>query len=598
MTTIYTQDATPTNPFGIGYHEQMVDISKRLIREREAKEAELRPLVNDGPLSFSAVRNAVRAYNSLAADPAADPAVVAAEKNRVDELRAQRNELTREYEQNNRLLQDTQRGLVENEDRLAQARAKAASQPANRPIVNPGADPAGQTPPSPTNLTGAVPPAEPLNVVTPAALAASPLSATNTAAERGRTSTPEPVVGDEALQAADDAAIAAAAIEEGRAFTPPPVTGDEALQAFEDAQAQDLAVQEGSAFAVPVAASGDEALQAIEDNNIREQAFIEGAAFAPPVSAAGDEALQAFEDAALAAREGSAFAGLGDTDAEDRVEAARFRARSQSTLMSRTNTPSAADWRVRLQLAPGADYLYRAGDAGILKPLEETDGVIFPYTPQIDTVYKANYDPYDLVHSNYRGYFYKSSGVGEISIKGTFTAQDTKEAQYLLAVIHFFRSVTKMFYGQDSQRGAPPPLVFLSGFGQYQYNKHPCLVANFNYSLPTDVDYIRADGFNNYGVNLENRRSRSSGPAPGGALSFIRDKLKINGLFPGAQPQTPAPQPVTQNVNNTNAVNSTYVPTRMDISLSLLPVQTRNQVSKQFSVQNFANGNLLKGGFW
>jgi hypothetical protein len=36
----------------------------------------------------------------------------------------------------------------------------------------------------------------------------------------------------------------------------------------------------------------------------------------------------------------------------------------------------------------------------------------------------------------------------------------------------------------------------------------------------------------------------------------------------------------------------------MELQLTLLPVQTRQQVSQQFSVKNFANGNLLKGGFW
>jgi hypothetical protein len=44
--------------------------------------------------------------------------------------------------------------------------------------------------------------------------------------------------------------------------------------------------------------------------------------------------------------------------------------------------------------------------------------------------------------------------------------------------------------------------------------------------------------------------------------------------------------------------NSTYVPTKMEISLTLLPMQSRSQVSKQFSLKGFANGNLLKGGFW
>jgi hypothetical protein len=40
------------------------------------------------------------------------------------------------------------------------------------------------------------------------------------------------------------------------------------------------------------------------------------------------------------------------------------------------------------------------------------------------------------------------------------------------------------------------------------------------------------------------------------------------------------------------------VPTKIDISLTLLPMQTRDQVSKEFSLEKFANGNLLRGGFW
>jgi hypothetical protein len=36
----------------------------------------------------------------------------------------------------------------------------------------------------------------------------------------------------------------------------------------------------------------------------------------------------------------------------------------------------------------------------------------------------------------------------------------------------------------------------------------------------------------------------------------------------------------------------------MEISITLLPMQSRTQVSQQFSVKGFANGDLLKGGFW
>ena len=276
-------------------------------------------------------------------------------------------------------------------------------------------------------------------------------------------------------------------------------------------------------------------------------------------------------------------------------------AQGQSTYQTRVNQPAAADWRVRLSLAANANYLYQAASPGILAPLAATNGVIFPYTPSIDTSYTANYDKTDLTHSNYRGYFYKSSSINDVNIRGTFTAQDTREAQYLLAVIHFFRSVTKMFYGQDAEAGTPPPLVYLSGLGQYQFNNHPCVVTNFGYNLPTDVDYIRANGFNNIGLNMENRRTQSSGPSVGGSLGTVLSvisRLSNAGLKNGSLTNVPSPGAVNQNVTNQNSVNSTYVPTKMDISISLYPIQTRSQVSQQFSLKSFANGDLLKGGFW
>ena len=271
------------------------------------------------------------------------------------------------------------------------------------------------------------------------------------------------------------------------------------------------------------------------------------------------------------------------------------RAKEQATLQARYNQPFNGDWRVRLTLAPGSNYLYKAQDPGILKPLADANGVIFPYTPQINTSYTANYDKYDLVHSNYRGYFYKNSSVGDINITATFTAQDTQEANYLLAVIHFFRSVTKMFYGKDAQRGAPPPMVYLTGLGNYQFNGHPCLVSSFTYNLPADVDYIRAGSSNNQGTNLDKTAAAwfgsSFGPSVGTAARAI-----AAGLFPGAVPQVPAFGSVFNTVNNLS--QATYVPTKMEIQMTLYPVNTRNQVSQQFSVKGFANGDLLKGGFW
>ena len=285
---------------------------------------------------------------------------------------------------------------------------------------------------------------------------------------------------------------------------------------------------------------------------------------------------------------------VGITDAqlfaaEGEVSSQVRQARNQPNNRALAQFPVNTDWRVVLRLAPGADYLYAAPDAGLLQPLKTTNGVVFPYTPSITTAYKANYSEYNLTHSNYRGYFYQNSYTDTVQLNATFTAQSTADAAYVLAVIHFFRSVTKMFYGQGANRGSPPPLVYLSGLGDYQFNNHPCVVSQFNYVLPADVDYISSGSPNNLGLNLQPLQNLYSTTLNAVAPTVTR--LATAFLPPGAENSRPAPLQALLS-------NPTYVPSKIDIQLSLFPVQSRSAVSKQFSLQNFANGNLLKGGFW
>jgi len=231
--------------------------------------------------------------------------------------------------------------------------------------------------------------------------------------------------------------------------------------------------------------------------------------------------------------------------------------------------------------------------AGILTPLVATDGVVFPYTPRISTLYSAEYNVYNPTHSNYNQYWYKGSKVGEVQLDATFTAQDTQEADYMLAVIHFFKSASKMFYGQDPNRGSPPPLLFLTGLGQYQYNEHPCVISQFNYILPDDVDYIRAGApqINGQTDTLQyNLRNKNTNGGPVWAGSTTR--RLINGLSPGAEPTIPS------SIVNLNSSEATYVPTKIQVSLVLLPVNNRLQISQNFNLSEYGNGNLLKGGMW
>ena len=264
------------------------------------------------------------------------------------------------------------------------------------------------------------------------------------------------------------------------------------------------------------------------------------------------------------------------------------RARGQQITQDAENAKTQGDWRVRLSLAPSAGYLYKAQNPGILGPLQKTDGVIFPYVPQIQVTYAAHYDAGELIHSNYKIFQYKNSSIDQISITCDFTAQDNDEANYMLAVIHFFRSVTKMFYGQDQipKPGTPPPLCYLSGMGEFQFDRHPLVISSFNYNLPNDVDYIRAGSPTLLsGVN-------SSGYDSGNDIvvddSTACRRLQVSGLNFGGNESAP-------NWQKQSNTQPTYVPTKIQLSLTAYPIVTRNDISNKFSLAEYATGALLQG---
>lgn len=289
-------------------------------------------------------------------------------------------------------------------------------------------------------------------------------------------------------------------------------------------------------------------------------------------------------------------------------------ARAQATIQDTTNFEQAQDWRVRLRLSPGADYLYKAPESqqGILKYLNETDGVVFPYTPTISVSYAANYDQINPTHSNYKVLQYSNSSVDNVSISCDFTAQDTREANYLLAVIHFFRSVTKMFYGQDQnpKPGTPPPLVYLFGLGEFQFNAHPMVVTNFNYALPSDVDYIRAGAVTaNPGVSRQ--PSKPTNPSSTTALDRLKQGAAqigqnfLNSILPGGESAPPSFTPAGfSTITPAGTTEPTYVPTKINLQIQCMPIVSRNDVSNRFSLAEYASGKLLRGtrekggGFW
>lgn len=151
------------------------------------------------------------------------------------------------------------------------------------------------------------------------------------------------------------------------------------------------------------------------------------------------------------------------------------------------------DARAKLSLSPkSGPILYRDPANKLLRPLVETNGIVWPYTPTINSAYTASYGTMNPTHSNYAQLSYNFSSVDAITCVGAFTANTPSEAAYLLAVINFMRSAVKMFFGNDQLRGTPPPVLRFSAYGTYIFNSVPVVITNFSQDFEPGVDYIDA----------------------------------------------------------------------------------------------------------
>lgn len=221
------------------------------------------------------------------------------------------------------------------------------------------------------------------------------------------------------------------------------------------------------------------------------------------------------------------------------------------------------DYRARLQpknIAKAQTILGPNSTDNLLYPLYSTNGVLFPYTPSISTGSVTEYDPTSFIHSNYGYNAYVRSYPKPISMTAEFTAQSNDEALYLLAVMHFFRSVTKMYFGVTpyNRAGTPPPTLLFNYLGEYQFNNVPVVVKNFDYTLEANIDYVPVD---TSGIN-----------------AIYSDNIGV---------QLPA----------ANYGGYSYVPTHVTVSLEMdtqyIPIQLRND----FNLDEFRSGKLVGKGY-
>lgn len=220
------------------------------------------------------------------------------------------------------------------------------------------------------------------------------------------------------------------------------------------------------------------------------------------------------------------------------------------------------DFRARLQPKNIDAYNEIFGDRSlveknILFPLWSTRGVLFPYTPKVNVGTKVQYTAHNYTHTNTTFNSYEYTAPEPITIDALFTASTSDEAMYMLSTIHFFKTVSKMYFGVQTYdlSGTPPPVLVFNYLGTYQFKDIPVVVTNFSYTLPNDVDYVPVNTAGkmvyskNIGVNLPLSQS--------------------NGY--------------------------TYVPTKLEMSITLDNQTIPERVRTDFNLDLFRTGKLMGG---
>ena len=148
--------------------------------------------------------------------------------------------------------------------------------------------------------------------------------------------------------------------------------------------------------------------------------------------------------------------------------------------------------KIRISLPPLAGTIFYNDETNeLLKPLQNTNGFLFPIQPAVSIGYDAKYQELAPTHSNFPYQMYQNSSIKPISLTGDFVIRNQYDAQYVNAGIHFLRSLTRMFNYRDGEyAGAPPHVVRLHGMGFTAFDNIPCVITDVTINYPESVDHI------------------------------------------------------------------------------------------------------------
>jgi len=145
------------------------------------------------------------------------------------------------------------------------------------------------------------------------------------------------------------------------------------------------------------------------------------------------------------------------------------------------------------------NYLLGSDDNGLLKSkLKNSNGIIFPYTPEISMNFNVEYENSSILHSNLAINMYKNTPPSTIQLSADFTADTQENAEYMYAVIIFLRAMTKTDFGikakERGSAGMPPPVLYLNGWGNL-CNNIPVVISSFDTKYDKESQYVYVENY-------------------------------------------------------------------------------------------------------
>lgn len=271
----------------------------------------------------------------------------------------------------------------------------------------------------------------------------------------------------------------------------------------------------------------------------------------------------------------------------------------------------------KVSLRPKAAAANRVYGNGLLKPLKEAGGLIWPYTPSITYQHPITYESISVTHANQDFHIYSRTPAVNLQVSGEFSVQNQLEGAYALAVIHFLRTMAKMNFGEsDPQAGTPPPVLLFNAYGPFVFKDVPVIVKDFSAEFPQDVDYVQVSVSGTQTTTTttpattRDTRITATPLAPPPPLVTGRgtSEFSIQGI-PDGYSNNPgefganrswgsvSTTPGTTTTSNAPTTYTVWLPSVFKVTCSLTVQHTPDELRKRFNLPKYINGDSSQKDF-